>query len=87
MINRVVPLQVGDLLVLPEDEYRYGLGPVIARTKGIRGTVEYRGELWWFAWAYVANGDPTNHGGFLERGIYIRQASLPQTRVREESMD
>lgn len=70
----------GDVHVLPESEYRYGVGPVIARITKVREQVEYRGEPWWLVSAAVANGDPSNHGGFVARDLYVRQASLHQTR-------
>lgn len=73
-------LRAGDVLLLPESEYRYGVGPVIARITEVRAQVEYRGELWWHASGNVANGDPSNHGGFVARDLYVRQASLHQTR-------
>lgn len=72
--------RVGDVHVLPESEYRYGVGPVIARIHAVLEQVEYRNEVWWYVSAQVANGDLSNHGGFVARDLYIRQASLPQTR-------
>lgn len=74
------PPREGDVFVLPETEYRYGLGPVIALVKVIRGRVEYQGEPWWHVTGDVANGDPANHGGFIERDLYIRETSMRQTR-------
>lgn len=73
-------LRLGDVLLLPESEYRYGVGPVIARITEICGQVEYRGEQWWLVSGDVANGDPSNHGGFVARELYVRQASLPHSR-------
>lgn len=80
MAAGVPALRVGDVLLLPESEYLYGVGPVIARIRVVHGQVEYRGEPWWHATGEVANGDPSNHGGFTSRDLYVRHASLSRTR-------
>lgn len=80
MAVRAGVLRAGDVLLLPESEYLFGVGPIVARIAEVLGQVEYRGELWWHASGDVANGDPSNHGGFVPRELYVRQASLLQTR-------
>lgn len=80
MVDHNSAPRVGDVLVLPESEYRYGVGPVIARLHAVLEQVEYRGEIWWYVSGQVANGDPENHGGFVTRDLYVREASLSQTR-------
>lgn len=80
MTGRPPLLRAGDVLLLPESEYRYGVGPVIVQVAEICGQVEYRDEPWWLVSGAVANGTPENHGGFVSRDVYIRQASLFQNR-------
>lgn len=72
--------RVDDVFVLPEPDYRYGVGPIVARILTVVGPVEYRGERWWSVTADVANGTPDNHGGWSHRGLYLREATFPQTR-------
>lgn len=72
--------RINDVFVLPEQEYRYGVGPVLARIVNVVGRVKYRGESWWEVEAEVAEGTPENHGGWLRRGLYIREATLSRNR-------
>jgi hypothetical protein len=76
----VHPPRVGEVFVLAEDEYLYGLGPVVARISQVYGPVEYRGEPWWHVAATAANGTPDNHGGWQERDLYLRATTRPATR-------
>lgn len=69
----------GDTLVLPENDYRYGVGPVVARVTAVLARVAYHGEPWWHLEADTANGTPDNHGGWERRELYVREASLPTT--------
>jgi hypothetical protein len=63
-----------------EDDYRYGIGPVVVRDVRPVAQVMYRGEPWWHVSAQVANGVPQNHGGWVEREIYLRATviSIPR---------
>lgn len=74
------PPRPGDVLVLSEEDYRYGIGPVVARVEVVVGRVEYRGEQWWSVQAQAANGTPDNHGGWHPRDLYVREATLTTTR-------
>lgn len=60
-----------------EENYLYGVGPVVVRVMGVVGQVTYRGEPWWLVAAHVANGVPENHGGWVEREIYLRSTVFP----------
>lgn len=79
--NALVP-RAGEIFALPESEFRYGQGSIVARITGIRERVEYQGEPWWLVSARVAQGTPLHHGGIIDRDIYLRQASLHSTRLR-----
>jgi hypothetical protein len=70
----------GEILVLAEDDYRYGIGPILARISIILARVEYHGEPWWSVQAEAANGTPENHGEWHRRDLYVREATLPDTR-------
>lgn len=72
--------RVGDIFVLPEDDYRYGLGPVIARIVRVVGPVDYRDEPWWAVEADVADGTPDNHCGWSPRSLYVRESTLAANR-------
>lgn len=72
--------RTGDAFVLSDQDYRYGIGPVLARITNVVGRVEYHGEPWWTVEAEVANGTPENHGGWTRRQLYIREATFSQTR-------
>lgn len=71
---------INDVFVLSEPDYRYGIGPVLARVVKVIGCVEYHGEPWWFVEADVADGTPENHGGWSHRQLYIREATFSRTR-------
>lgn len=79
MADHIAPPQQGQIFVLPESEYRYGVGPVVAQVLRVRGRVEYQGQPWWHVSAKVANGVPENHGGWQDRDLYLREASFRQT--------
>lgn len=70
----------GEVFELAEQDYRYGVGPVIARIEQVLGPVTYRGEPWWRVSATVANGTPERHGGWQERELYLRESGLGNTR-------
>ena len=70
--------QPGQTFVLSEQDYRYGLGPVVARILKLIEVVTYDNEPWWQVEADVAQGTPRNHGGWVQRQLYIRQ-SRPST--------
>lgn len=80
MVAPAAPPEPGQIFVLPESEYRYGVGPVIAHVTAVVGGVEYHGEPWWHISGKVANGTPENHGGWQDRELYIRWATFRQTR-------
>lgn len=81
MAPAVTPPCPGDILVVSDSDYRYGIGPIIIRVYEVIGTVEYHGESWWSLTGDVANGTPANHGGFLDRHVYVRQGALPSARA------
>jgi hypothetical protein len=70
----------GDVFVLPEDDYKFGIGPVIARVTAVHSREEFDAETWWHVSAAVANGTPDRHGGWQTRDLYIREATFPRTR-------
>lgn len=77
----VTPPRPGDTLVLAENDYRYGVGPVVVRVREVIDRVDYHAAPWWFLRADVANGSPAHHGGWVDRQIYVREAALPAGRM------
>jgi hypothetical protein len=78
------PPAAGDAYVLAEEDYAYGVGPVLARIVTVFGRIEYLGEPWWYVEADVAQGDPKAHSGWHRRELNIREASFPRTLRRPE---
>ena len=61
---------------MSEKDYLYGVGPIVVRVIAVIGEVAYRGEPWWQVRGWVANGVPENHGGWVDREVYLRAAVL-----------
>lgn len=80
MSNRIPDPRPGDVLVLPEDDYLYGTGPVVARVKAVTRRDRYHGEPWWDLVAYVAVGTPERHGEWIERPVWVRELTIPKNR-------
>jgi hypothetical protein len=74
----ILPPRVNGAFVLTEEDYRYEIGPVLARITNVVGRVEYQGEPWWAVEAKVANGTPDSHAGWRSRELYIREAAFTQ---------
>jgi hypothetical protein len=73
--------RAGDVFAVGEPDYRYGIGPVVARVQEVHGRVEYHGEPWWHVAAATANGTPARHGGWQDRDLYLRETALDATRI------
>lgn len=71
----------GETLALPERDYRYGVGPVVAVTTAVTALIEYDDEPWWQIDADVADGTPENHGGWISRTLYVRASSVDAARL------
>jgi hypothetical protein len=69
--------------MLSDSSYRYGIGPIVLRVVEVIGRVTYRNETWWSVNGDVANGTPDNHGGWLDRHVYVREFALPVARAGE----
>lgn len=80
MADGVPALRPGEVLSLPDDDYRYGVGPIVAHVVRIVGKVPYHGEPWWMVEAEVAEGTPDSHGSWNRRELYVREETLPRTR-------
>lgn len=83
MTGRDDPPRAGDVLALAEPDYRYGVGPVVARVSKVLGAVEYDGEPWWQVEAQAAGGTPQRHGGWADRSLYVRAAALGRAVIRQ----
>ena len=73
MSGRVVTPKVGRTYELAEQDYRYGVGPLIARVVRVFGDTTFDGEPWWEVAAYTAWGTTERHGNMgEERRLHIR---------------
>jgi hypothetical protein len=69
----------GELYVFTEAQYRFGVGPVVARAIQVGAQVELDGALWLQIRAEVAGGTPERHGGWIDRELYVDAAAFPAT--------
>lgn len=81
MTKRERPPHVGEVFALADQDYTYGVGPIIARVTNVYGQDEYHGEPFWSVRAEIAQGTPEHHGTWVSRDIYIREGSFPKSRL------
>lgn len=70
----------GMTLSLTEEEYRFGVGPILCRVRAVIAPVEFDGALWWHLSADCAPGTPGHHGGWTTRELYVPATAIPRTR-------
>lgn len=68
------------VLVLGEQQYRFGVGPVICRVGEVIAPVLFDEVLWWHMRGECANGTPDRHGGWLERELYVIASAVHRAR-------
>jgi hypothetical protein len=64
--------QPGMVLHLAEENYKFGVGPLICRVRETIAPVQFDDGQWWHVRGDCANGTAENHGGFLDRELYVR---------------
>ena len=62
----------GMVLHLAEENYKFGIGPLICRVRAVIAPVTFDDELWWHLRGECANGTAENHGGWVDRELYVR---------------
>ena len=67
----------GMVLHLAEENYKFGIGPLICRVREIITLVHFDDEPWWHMRGDCANGTADNHGGFVDRELYVRADQSP----------
>lgn len=65
------------LIALTEEQYRFGIGPVVLHSPQVLARVEFDGEPWWHLRAQVAGGTAERHGGWVDRELYVPVGLLP----------
>jgi hypothetical protein len=61
---------------LTEEEYRFGVGPLLCRVRAVIAPVEFDGTPWWHLTGDCAPGTPDNHGGWTTRELYVPDAVI-----------
>lgn len=75
-----VPPRLGHTLVLAEEQYKFGVGPMLCRVTGVISLVYFDDEPWWHVNGMCAPGTPANHGGWSPREAYVSAAALSGQR-------
>jgi hypothetical protein len=70
----------GEVYVLADNDYRYGIGPIVARLISVHERLAYDNQPWWHVSADVAVGSPQHHGGWRKWDLYIRESALGTSR-------
>lgn len=82
-MSEPVSPQPGVVLALAEDQYRFGVGPVLCRVMQVIAPVLFDGVLWWHLRGECARGTAENHGGWQSNELYvIGTAVRSSTRAR-----
>ena len=63
--------QPGMTLTLQEQEYKFGIGPLLCKVHEVIEEVHFDGEPWWRVRGECANGTAARHGGWIERELYV----------------
>jgi hypothetical protein len=67
---------VGDVHVIQEDQYKFGLGPILVRGVSVKTGVVFDNAQWWTVQAEVADGTHAHHGNWILREIYVTDSAL-----------
>jgi hypothetical protein len=65
-----------EAFVVHEDQYKFGLGPILVRNVSVKSGVVFDNSQWWTVQAEVADGTHSHHGGWIEREIYLSDSAL-----------
>jgi hypothetical protein len=63
--------QPGMVLVLADDQYRFGVGPLLCRVVEVIAPVLFDEVLWWHVSGECAYGTVQRHGGWQARELYV----------------
>lgn len=75
--DAILAPEIDRIYSLPEGDYRFGLGPIMARVVAVIRRVQFSGAPWWQVDANVAYGSPDHHGDFGHvRSLYIRETAI-----------
>ncbi len=72
---------VGDVLVLAESDYRFGVGPLWIRVDRVDGSISTADGLWWRI-AGMCRHVPTDSGGHC--AVDVRAGAIPAARAAGE---
>lgn len=74
------PSPPAETLLLPEEAYKFGVGPILMHSVEVVAEVSFDDELWLNVRAHVANGNWQHHGQFVSRDLYINANALKTHR-------
>jgi hypothetical protein len=72
----------GTVLRLTDDQYRFGVGPLLCRVQQVIGLVHIDDAPWWHLRGQCANGTAAHHGPWSGRELYVISSAVttPQPR-------
>ncbi|RZU49504.1 hypothetical protein EV385_1257 [Krasilnikovia cinnamomea] len=69
----------GVTLRLTDEDYKYGVGPIVCQVESVIEPYDYGdGLTWWLVVGKCAKGTPEHHGGWQGRELYIRGPAFTQ---------
>ncbi|MFI5495939.1 hypothetical protein [Actinoplanes sp. NPDC051859] len=77
------PPQPGEVYALPEENYRYGIGPVLVHIVSVNALLPYHDEPWWQVTADFTPGTPERFSpDWRPVEFYLRAEGLASARIR-----
>ncbi|MFI5492706.1 hypothetical protein [Actinoplanes sp. NPDC051859] len=77
------PPRPGEVYALAEENYRYGVGPVLVHIVSVNALLPYHDEPWWQVTADFTTGVPDRHSPqWRSAEMYLRADGLAAARIR-----
>lgn len=64
------------VLALTEDQYKFGVGPLLCRVVDVIAPVLFDDVLWWHLRGECAHGTDEHHSGWQKRELYVLGAAI-----------
>lgn len=79
-MNKVMSDEEGTVraYALREEEYRYGSGAILVRNPVVISQANFGESLWFLIRAQTAVGTAENHGGWVDRELYVCSIAFHQ---------
>lgn len=82
VVEGELPVQIGQVLRLTEEDYRFGLGPLTLRVTGMLHVQELGDGLWVYLRGVTLRRDGSDGP---DRQVLVRLAALPEAPADEDS--